>query len=113
MNTTTPYRQIIPNYSKYESDLKPQDVNSIDRSKLLALVKKYLENRKIMADWEIIKDTPTEQLINYSGILVPFTAEEKQLLLESKTIITRSHVLEALYQSYIFDSPGEKSDQLH
>ena len=63
--------------------------------------------------WEIIKDTPTEQLINYSGILVPFTAEEKQLLLESKTIITRSHVLEALYQSYIFDSPGEKSDQLH
>ena len=54
-----------------------------------------------------------EQLINYSGILVPFTAEEKQLLLESKTIITRSHVLEALYQSYIFDSPGEKSDQLH
>ena len=82
LNTTTPYRQIIPNYSKYESDLKPQDVNSIDRLKLLALVKKYLENRKIMADWEIIKDTPTEQLINYSGILVPFTSEEKQLLLE-------------------------------
>ena len=66
-----------------------------------------------MADWEIIKDTPTEQLINYSGILVPFTAEEKQLLLESKTLISRSHVLEALYQSYIFDSASEKSDQLH
>jgi Lon protease-like protein len=113
LNTTTPYRQIIPDYKQYEPDLKPQKVESIDRSKLLALVKKYLENRKIMADWEIIKDTPTEQLINYSGILVPFTAEEKQLLLESKTIITRSHVLEALYQSYIFDSPGEKSDQLH
>ena len=97
-----PYRQIIPTYNLYESDLKPQHVESIDRSKLLALVKKYLEIRKIMADWEIIKDTPTEQLINYSGILVPFTAEEKQLLLESKTIITRSHVLEALYQAKIY-----------
>ena len=113
LNTTTPYRQIIPDYSIYESDLEKQNVETIDRSKLLALVKRYLENRKIMADWEIIKDTPTEQLINYSGILVPFTSEEKQLLLESKTIITRSHVLEALYQSYIFDSASEKSDQLH
>ena len=113
LNTTTPYRQVIPDYQPYESDLRPQKVETIDRSKLLALVKRYLENRKIMADWEIIKETPTEQLINYSGILVPFTAEEKQLLLESKTIITRSHVLEALYQSYIFDLSGEKSDQLH
>ena len=113
MDTTTTYRQIIPNYIKFKSDLEQQNVETIDRSRLLALVKRYLENRKIMADWEIIKETPTEQLINYSGILVPFTAEEKQLLLESRTIITRSHVLEALYQSYIFDGPGEKSDQLH
>ena len=113
LDTTTTYRQIIPNYIKFKSDLEQQNVETIDRSRLLALVKRYLENRKIMADWEIIKETPTEQLINYSGILVPFTAEEKQLLLESRTIITRSHVLEALYQSYIFDGPGEKSDQLH
>ena len=113
LNTTTAYRQIIPDYSKYNSDLEHQNVDTIDRSKLLALVKRYLENRKILADWEIIKETPTEQLINYSGILVPFTSEEKQLLLESKTIITRSHVLEALYQSYIFDGPNKTSDQLH
>ena len=113
LNTTTAYRQIIPDYSQYNSDLEHQNVDTIDRSKLLALVKRYLENRKILADWEIIKETPTEQLINYSGILVPFTSEEKQLLLESKTIITRSHVLEALYQSYIFDGPNKTSDQLH
>ncbi len=41
------------------------------------------------------------------------TPEEKQLLLEAKTLITRGHALEALYQSYIFDLSGEKSDQLH
>ena len=113
LNTTTAYRQIIPDYSKYNSDLEHQNVDTIDRSKLLALVKRYLENRKILADWEIIKETPTEQLINYSGILVPFTSEEKQLLLESKTIITRSHVLEALYQSYIFDGRNKKLSLIH
>ena len=113
LDVTTPYRQIIANYDGYKLDMEKQNVESIDRSKLLALVKRYLEHRKILADWEIIQQTPTEQLINYSGILVPFTPEEKQLLLEAKSIITRSHALEALYQSYIFDMSGEKSDQLH
>tara|TARA_Y100000816_G_C25936143_1_gene488250 strand:- start:68 stop:724 length:657 start_codon:yes stop_codon:yes gene_type:complete len=113
LNVTTPYRQVIANYEKFKLDTEVQNSNDIDRSKLLALVKRYLEHRKILADWEIIKQTPTEQLINYSGILVPFTPEEKQLLLEAKTLTTRGHALEALYQSYIFDLSGEKSDQLH
>tara|TARA_Y100000816_G_scaffold290515_1_gene279390 strand:+ start:958 stop:1614 length:657 start_codon:yes stop_codon:yes gene_type:complete len=113
LDVTTPYRQIMANYDDYKNDLEHQNVDNIDRSKLLALVKRYLEHRKILADWEIIKQTPTEQLINYSGILVPFTPEEKQLLLEAKTLVTRGHALEALYQSYIFDLSGEKSDQLH
>jgi len=113
MDVTTPYRQVLANFDKFKSDLEPQNIDGIDRSKLLALVKRYLEHRKILADWEIIKQTPTEQLINYSGILVPFTPEEKQLLLEAKSLVTRGHALEALYQSYIFDLSGEKSDQLH
>jgi Lon protease-like protein len=113
LNVTTSYRQVIANYEKFKLDTEVQNSNDIDRSKLLALVKRYLEHRKILADWEIIKQTPTEQLINYSGILVPFTPEEKQLLLEAKTLTTRGHALEALYQSYIFDLSGEKSDQLH
>ena len=67
----------------------------------------------MLTDWDIIQQTPTEQLINYSGVLVPFTPEEKQLLLESTTIDERCSALEALYQSYIFDLSGEKSTQIH
>ena len=67
----------------------------------------------MLTDWDIIKQTSTEQLINYSGVLVPFTPEEKQLLLESITIAERCHALEALYQSYIFDLTGESSTKIH
>ena len=88
-------------------------MENVDRNKLLALVKKYLEHRKILADWEIIQQTPTKQIINYSGVLVPFSPEEKQLLLESKDLVTRCSALEALFQSYILDLSGEKSDRLH
>ena len=113
LDTTTPYRQIIAKYENYKTDIENMNLENVDRSKLLALVKRYLEHRKILADWEIIQQTPTKQIINYSGVLVPFSPEEKQLLLESKNLITRCSALEALLQSYIFDLSGEKSDRLH
>ena len=113
LNTTTPYRQIVPDFSDFNTDLEDQNVENIDREKLLGLIKKYLKHRKMLTDWDIIQQTSTEQLINYSGVLVPFTPEEKQLLLESKTINERCSALEALYQSYIFDLSGENSTKIH
>ena len=101
------------NYENYITDLKPEDVANIDRKKLLSLIKRYLENKNLLADWDIIQQTDTEQLINYSGVLVPFTPEEKQLLLEAKTIMGRCRALEALYQSYIFDASTDTSTQVH
>ena len=113
LDTTTPYRQIVPDFTKFNTDLLDQNVDGIDRNKLLGLIKKYLEHRNMLTDWDIIKQTSTEQLINYSGVLVPFTPEEKQLLLESITISERCRALEALYQSYIFDLTGESSTKIH
>ena len=113
LDTTTPYRQIIPDFTNFNVDLEDQNVESIDRENLLSLIKKYLEHRNMLTDWDIIQQTSTEQLINYSGVLVPFTPEEKQLLLESTTITERCSALEALYQSYIFDLSGENSTKIH
>jgi len=113
LDTTTPYRQIIPDFTNFNIDLEDQNVESIDRENLLSLIKKYLEHRNMLTDWDIIQQTSTEQLINYSGVLVPFTPEEKQLLLESTTITERCSALEALYQSYIFDLSGENSTKIH
>ena len=103
LDTTTQYRQVEVNYENFITDLKSEDVTNVDRESLLKLIKKYLKNKSLLADWDIIQQTPTEQLINYSGVLVPFTPEEKQLLLEAKTIMGRSRALEALYQSYTIE----------
>ena len=114
LDTTTPYRQIITNYENYAQDLKPANTENIDRKSLLVLIKKYLEQRNLLIDWEIIEQSPTEQLINYSGVLVPFEAEEKQLLLETKTLFDRCKTLESLFQSYQFqNSQNTSSKELH
>ena len=113
LDTTTEYRQVEVNYENLITDLKSEDVTNVDRESLLKLIKKYLKNKSLLADWDIIQQTPTEQLINYSGVLVPFTPEEKQLLLEARTIMGRSRALEALYQSYTIEETADTSTQLH
>lgn len=112
--TTTPYRQIICNYNNYSIDLLKEDGMNISRNNLLKLIKKYLEKRNLLIDWEIIEQSPTEQLINYSGVLVPFSPEEKQLLLETNTLTDRCKALEALFESYQYENDqSSSSTKLH
>ena len=114
LDTTTQYRQAITNYDNYKEDLLPANVENIDRKSLLILIKKYLEQRNLLIDWEIIEQSPTEQLINYSGVLVPFEPEEKQLLLETKNLFDRCKALESLFQSYQFqNNQDSNSSELH
>jgi hypothetical protein len=114
LDTTTPYRQAMANFENYKDDLKPANTENIDRKSLLVLIKKYLEQKNLLIDWEIIEQSPTEQLINYSGVLVPFEPEEKQLLLETKTLSDRCKALESLFQSYQFQNNQDNtSSELH
>ena len=114
LDTTTQYRQVIANYDNYKEDLLPANIENVDRKSLLTLIKKYLEQRNLLIDWEIIEQSPTEQLINYSGVLVPFEPEEKQLLLETKSLFDRCKVLESLFQSYQFqNNQDSNSSELH
>ena len=114
LDTTTQYRQVVTNYDNYKEDLLPANLENIDRKSLLILIKKYLEKRNLLIDWEIIEQSPTEQLINYSGVLVPFEPEEKQLLLETKSLFDRCKILETLFQSYQFqNNQDSSSSELH
>lgn len=112
LTTTTNYRQIICNYDNYNQDLHVDDTSNIDRNNLLKLIKKYLKQRNLLIDWDIIEQSPTEQLINYSGVLVPFNPEEKQLLLETNTLLERSKTLEALFESYQYQSDQDTPNNI-
>ena len=114
LDTTTQYRQVIADYNNYKEDLQPANVENVDRKSLLVLIKKYLEQRNLLIDWEIIEQSPTEQLINYSGVLVPFEPEEKQLLLETRSLFDRCKTLESLFQSYQFQNNQDSNNsKLH
>ncbi|MGF1619118.1 MAG: LON peptidase substrate-binding domain-containing protein [Rhodomicrobiaceae bacterium] len=94
-----PYRCLEVDYGPYHADfIRGEGQEDVDWARLLAVLKTYLTARDMSADWESIERSPAELLVNTLSMISPYGAEEKQALLESRTLKERSEVLMALAQ---------------
>ena len=96
-------------YRCAEIDLKPfiQDfdidagVEKVDRPEFLESMRQYAEFANINFDWAGIENIQTALLINMCCVLAPYSPQEKQALLEAKSIYERAQTLMALSQMEI------------
>ena len=91
------YRRVVPDFSGFEADFKPES-GALDRSRLLAALRTYLKLQKLSADWESIEGAPDERLITSLAMICPFSCREKQALLETTCLAERARVLTALLE---------------
>jgi len=70
--------------------------DDVPREHLLATLKRFLEARNLKADWQSIGRSGNEQLVNSLSVMSPYGPEEKQALLEGKTLKARAEMLIAL-----------------
>ncbi len=92
-----PYRTFHVEYNRYEDDLLPGfGETKVDRETLLTVLRTYLDIHELDADWESIHQSSNEFLVNTLSIISPYGPEEKQALLETRDLKTRSEVLIAL-----------------
>lgn len=95
--TDRPYRQFAVDFRRFAADLRAGAGEAdLDRETLLAALKKFLDHRKLRADWNAISSAPGEHLVNMLSIVSPFGPEEKQALLEAGTLKQRADILVAL-----------------
>jgi Lon protease-like protein len=90
-----PYRsyKIAP----FIADLKSEDEEgSVDRARLLAAFKAYLEANKLEADWESVERAGNMTLVNSLSMMAPFEPAEKQALLEAPDLKTRAETFIAI-----------------
>jgi Lon protease-like protein len=93
----TPYRQIQADYSKFSIDLtEPSTEPPINRDHLISGLSVYLKSQNLTADWSAIEKIDTVTLVNVLSVLSPFSAREKQALLEVETTAERCNLLVAL-----------------
>lgn len=100
----SPYRQVRARFAPFEDDLRQHESPpEIDRSRFLAALGRYLDQRDLGIDWDTARQAPADALVNSLAMGLPFDPAEKQALLEAVTIADRAQALIALLE---IDSAG-------
>lgn len=103
----TPYRRVKPDWAPFSRDLGPAELDDdFDRPAFLSILKRYFAASGLSTDWDSLKEADEETLVNSLAMLCPYSAEEKQALLEAKTLAERRADLTALMEFAIL-SDGE------
>jgi len=113
VKSITPYRMVRADYSDFVDDMVEDcDTIELNRDAFLPLVKTYLESFGIEIDAPMIEDTPCQTLLTSLPMVCPFTAQEKQLLLEAETLEKRYKILTTLFEMAI-QSKGDTTTMKH
>ena len=73
-------------------------------------LKSYLKSKKIDSNWNYINSCSNFNLINQLSMICPFSAHEKQMLLESISIDERYILLVSILQNTV--NPNEEQNQI-
>jgi uncharacterized protein len=104
---STPYRVVRANYKDFADDLiYDPDAEQIDRDRLLATLKDFVEAQDLSIDWADISEASDEALVNGLSMLSPYGPDEKQALLEVREIGERAELLIALTEMFLRRDSG-------
>ena len=92
------YRVAVPDWAPYRTDLTEETDVGIDRDRMLGALRGYFAINNVDANWDAIKDTTTELLVNALAMMCPFEPNEKQALLEASSLADRANVMVALLE---------------
>lgn len=104
------YRRVRPDWAPWQADLARDGSGGealIDRSRLVSLLKRFLSERNLSADWDAFKDAPEEALVTVLAMNCPFSPLEKQALMEAKDLAEQGRILMALLELACADASGE------
>ena len=107
------YRSCIVNYQKYKEDLdnKTEKFTLKDLDTIFKDLKSLFEKKGFMVDWSNLKKQDFSETLNTLSMASPFSLEEKQVLLETKDLITRKLRLEEILKTYTLDEFSNKTIQ--
>lgn len=98
LNTDTPYRIGEVDISSYRGDDDDESADAIDRARLEAAMRNYLDAEGLKTDWEAVAEAPVPALIASLAMGCPFAPNEKQALLEARDQADRAETLIALME---------------
>jgi uncharacterized protein len=91
------YRRVLARWDDFVDD-READESDFDRTRLTQGLRSFFGQRQVQADWSAIDQAPGEHLVTSISMMCPFAPNEKQALLEAKTLGERARLLTALIE---------------
>jgi len=107
--STRGYRRVVPNFTPWQTDLQPQSTAQgiIDRESLIRPLRAYFAARSITTDWDAVAQTPDDRLVVTLAMNCPFEPQERQALLECKTMPELTRAVTTLLEMATTTTGGE------
>ena len=101
------YRECKINFDNYINDLKENNKEEIKFADLKLIfndLKNLFRKQGYLINWKDLEIKTLYQTINTLSMVSPFSLEEKQILLETSTLVERKKKLEEILKTYISGS---------
>ena len=105
LNTKNKYRSLEINYEDFYHDLDDQkkELKFSDLELIFKDLKSLFEKKGFIINWKALEKQSLDETINALAMASPFSLEEKQILLESKTLDIRKNNIAEILKTYTHD----------
>tara|TARA_B100001057_G_scaffold127976_1_gene126961 strand:+ start:2000 stop:2650 length:651 start_codon:yes stop_codon:yes gene_type:complete len=99
------YRECEVSFENYYDDLenKKENIKFSDLELIFKDLKSLFEKRGFIINWKALEKQSLDETINALAMASPFTIEEKQVLLEAKSLDMRKTKIAEILTTYSFD----------
>ena len=99
------YRECEVSFENYYEDLenKKEEIKFSDLELIFKDLKSLFEKRGFIINWKALEKQSLDETINALAMASPFTIEEKQVLLEAKSLNIRKTKIAEILTTYSFD----------
>ena len=104
------FRMGATDFSAYADDLIAIEGNQLEDRDFVGVLKRYLKKQGAEGDLGNLENQLDERMINSLSMVCPFESQEKQALLQARTLSERIDILKALVQMAVL-SPENKTIQ--
>jgi len=105
IQSTKKYRECEVNFDSYYDDLedKKEDIKFSDLELIFKDLKSLFEKRGFIINWKALEKQSLDETINALSMTSPFSLEEKQVLLEAKSLSVRKTKIAEILNTYTYD----------
>ena len=100
------YREFKVNFNEFKNDLEneKEQLKFSDLELIFKDLKTLFEKRGFVINWKALEKQSLDETINALAMASPFSLEEKQVLLESKSLNVRKDKISEILKTYSYDN---------